>query len=123
MPKPKFTTVSFKNHPSDPTKHALHKKMGHSDKVEFTGCTNVSVGNGITINGSIGTLPTIWDGKITAVSGSDARGRVTVIRVQARLRKPSKIKPGGTGTEEVSTTISNGQISDPPVKKIVEPLP
>ena len=121
MAKPKFTTVTFKNnHPTDPTKHALHKKMGHTDKAEFTGCVNVSTGDGVTVLGSLGTLPTIWRGKIASVSAGVAKcNNLKVISEQTRLRKT---KPKKTGTEEVSTTISNGQTSDP-VKMIIEPLP
>lgn len=124
MPKPKFTSVTFKNHPTDPTKDALHKKIaGGTDKAEFTGCVNISSGDGIRITGSLGTFPTIWQGTITSVSGSKAKGKVKVFSEQSRLRKGTKIKPGAGGTEEVSTTVSNGQVSDPPVKTTIEPLP
>lgn len=120
MPKPKFTSVSFRNHPTDPTKHALHKSMGHNDKAEFTGCVNVSRGDGVTVLGSIGTKPTIWEGTIASVTGSNAKcNNLKVIRVRSRRRK---FKPTGGGTEDVSTTISNGQTSNP-VPTTIEPLP
>jgi hypothetical protein len=125
MPDPSFTTVDF---PNDGKANALHKKKDNTDSATFTGCKNISKGDGVTVTGTKGKKTTIWDGTIATVdddNGTATSTDLTVIREAKAFRRPkkkSKRRKGGRGTEDVSTTVSNGAPS-PPVSQKVEPLP
>jgi hypothetical protein len=126
MAAPSFTTVNF---PNDGKANALHKTNHNTpDQATFSGCKGVTKGDGVTVIGTKGKKTTIWDGTIDSVSssGKDATSvDLTVIRVaknRRRRKKAPKRRKAGRGTEDVSTTISNGDPS-PPVSQKVEPLP
>jgi hypothetical protein len=123
MPAPSFAAVTFPNH-SKP--NALHKSKGNMDTAVFTTCLNISPGDGVTVTGTKGKKTTIWDGTIDSLSGDTATSiDLAVIRLakdRKRRKKASKRRKAGRGTEDVSTTISNGDVS-PPVSQKVEPLP
>jgi hypothetical protein len=113
VPRP---TVDQNNPPNFDGNQLHKKKNANKNKVTIYG-TNLSRGDSVTVTGTLGNPPTIWNGTIFNTNQGGTRGEckdLDVIQEQGYGDDDEKGK--GAGPEDVSTTVTNGAgTSSPPV--------